>query len=98
MLGGSTQHPQYTLSWPTGEFGAMGLEGAVKLGFRKELESQTDSASRQRLFDQLLAKQYERGKAIEVASVLELDDVIDPAQTRDRLATLLASSKREKRH
>ncbi len=91
MLGGSTQRPQYTMSWPSGEFGAMGLEGAVKLGFKKELEAAPSAEARKELFDELLAKQYERGQAIEVASVLELDAVIDPRETRRYLSQLLDS-------
>jgi acetyl-CoA carboxylase carboxyltransferase component len=82
MLAGSTSNPSYMLSWPTGEFGAMGLEGAIKLGFKKELEEQTDPAKRQALFDNLLAQQYEKGKALEVATVLEIDAVIEPRDTR----------------
>lgn len=60
----------------------MGLEGAVKLGFRKEFEAVQDPQARQNLFDEMLAKAYENGKAINVASFLEFDDVIDPAETR----------------
>jgi len=82
MLAGSTSNPSYMLSWPTGEFGAMGLEGAIKLGFKKELEEQSDPAKRQALFDKLLAQQYEKGKALEVATVLEIDAVIEPRDTR----------------
>ena len=89
MLGGSTMRPLYTLSWPTGEFGAMGLEGAVRLGFSKELSAITDPQEQQQLFNKLLAQQYERGQAAEVASVLEIDAVIDPANTRAALASLL---------
>ncbi len=89
MLAGSTQRPIYTISWPTGEFGAMGLEGAVKLGFKKELDAQDNEVERQKLFDALLAKQYEDGQATEVASLLELDAVIDPIDTRATLAQLL---------
>jgi acetyl-CoA carboxylase carboxyltransferase component len=89
MLGGSTQRPLYTLSWPTGEFGPMGLEGAVTLGFKKELEAQENEQDRNALFERLLAEQYKRGQAIEVASVLELDAVIDPFETRSNLARLL---------
>ena len=92
LLGGSTQHPAYTLAWPTGEFGPMGLEGAVRLGFKKELEAETDPKAREALFDKLLAQQYERGQAIEVASVLEVDAVIDPADTRAHLATRIGAS------
>ncbi len=93
MLGGSTSRPLCTLSWPTGEFGAMGLEGAVKLGFSKELSATTDPEEQKALFDKLLADQYRRGQAEEVASVLEIDAVIDPMETRATL-TLLLDSKR----
>ena len=89
MLGGSTQRPLYTLSWPTGEFGPMGLEGAVKLGFSKELAAISNVDEQQALFDKLLAQQYQRGQASEVASVLEIDAVIDPANTREALSGLL---------
>lgn len=89
MLGGSTQRPLYTLSWPTGEFGPMGLEGAVRLGFSKELAAITNPEEQKVLFDTLLAQQYARGQATEVASVLEIDAVVDPADTRGVLATLL---------
>jgi acetyl-CoA carboxylase carboxyltransferase component len=89
MLGGSTQRPLTTLAWPTGEFGPMGLEGAVRLGFSKELAAISNAEQRQTLFDKLLAQQYEKGQATEVASVLEIDAVIDPADTRAALATLL---------
>ncbi len=89
MLGGSTQRPLYTMAWPSGEFGAMGLEGAVTLGFRKELEAQPDEGSRTALYEQLLEEQYAKGQATEVASVLELDAVIDPASTRSNLSRLL---------
>ncbi len=85
MLGGSTQRPLYTLSWPTGEFGAMGLEGAVTLGFKKELDACADETKRTALFNKLLAQAYERGQASEVASVLEVDAVIDPIDTRKHI-------------
>jgi acetyl-CoA carboxylase carboxyltransferase component len=60
----------------------MGLEGAVQLGFKKELDAQPDQASREALFDQLVAAMYEKGKATEAAAHLEIDGVIDPADTR----------------
>ncbi|MFT4634260.1 MAG: acetyl-CoA carboxylase carboxyltransferase component [Arenicella sp.] len=90
MLGGSTHRPLTTLAWPTGEFGPMGLEGAVRLGFSKELAAIADPEQQKALFEKLLAQQYEKGQATEVASVLEIDAVIDPADTRAALATLLA--------
>jgi acetyl-CoA carboxylase carboxyltransferase component len=89
MLSGHTSCPSYTLSWPQGEFGAMGLEGAIKLGYKKELEAERDQSKRQALFDNLLAKQYEKGKALEVASVLEIDAVIEPCETRSILIAAL---------
>jgi len=91
LLGGSTSHPDATLSWPSGEFGPMGLEGAVKLGFSKELAAAPDEAAREKLFDQLLEQLYQRGQAVEVASVLEVDAVIEPSETRNQLAMLLAN-------
>jgi acetyl/propionyl-CoA carboxylase alpha subunit/acetyl-CoA carboxylase carboxyltransferase component len=82
MAGGSTQAPSFCAAWPTGEFGGMGLEGSVRLGYRKELEAETDPVARQALFDKLLGSLYARGKAINVAASLEIDAVIDPADTR----------------
>jgi acetyl/propionyl-CoA carboxylase alpha subunit/acetyl-CoA carboxylase carboxyltransferase component len=82
MAGGSTQAAMFCAAWPTGEFGGMGLEGSVRLGYRRELEAETDPAAQQALFDKLLGSLYARGKAINVAASLEIDAVIDPADTR----------------
>jgi acetyl-CoA carboxylase carboxyltransferase component len=60
----------------------MGLEGAVKLGFKKELEAEIDTDKREALYNELVAQAYERGKAIEAAAHLEIDAVIDPMDTR----------------
>lgn len=92
MAGGSHKAPIFTVSWPTGEFGGMGLEGAVKLGFRKELEAIADPDERRRAFDAMVAKAYERGKALNTASHFEIDDVIDPADSRRRVAAALRSA------
>jgi acetyl/propionyl-CoA carboxylase alpha subunit/acetyl-CoA carboxylase carboxyltransferase component len=92
MAGGSLGAPVASVAWPTGELGPMGLEGAVKLGYRRELEAVDDPAERQRLFDELLAEHYERGKAVNAAAVFELDDVIDPADTRRWLAASLPAA------
>ncbi len=82
MTGGSTLAPVFCAAWPTGEFGGMGLEGSVRLGYRRELEAETDPVAKQALFDKLLGALYRRGKAISVAASLEIDAVIDPADTR----------------
>ncbi len=82
MAGGDFSAPAMMLAWPTAEFGPMGLEGAVRLGYRKELEAEVDPAARQALFEKLVGKMYENGKALSVASVVEIDAVIDPAETR----------------
>jgi acetyl-CoA carboxylase carboxyltransferase component len=82
MAMGSFHVPSLTIAWPSGEFGPMGLEGAVRLGYKRELDAQVDEASRQALFDKLLASFYQSGKAISVASVHEIDAVIDPIETR----------------
>ncbi|MBL4631557.1 MAG: biotin carboxylase [Paraglaciecola sp.] len=89
LLGGNTSQPSYTIAWPTGEFGAMGLEGAVKLGFKKELAAVEDVTARQALYEKILAEQYRKGQAQEVASVLEIDAVIEPANTRQTLLLAL---------
>lgn len=85
MAGGSFRAGAFTLSWPTGEFGGMGLEGAVRLGFRAELEAIEDPDERARTFDSMVALAYEHGRALNVAAHLEIDDVIDPAETRTRV-------------
>jgi acetyl-CoA carboxylase carboxyltransferase component len=82
----------FTVAWPSAEFGAMGLEGAVKLGFRKELEAISDPAQRQQRFDTMVAEMYERGKAVNTATFFEFDDVIDPADTRRWLMAGLQSA------
>ncbi len=92
MCGGGFHRPFFTISWPTGEFGPMGLEGAVRLGFRKELEAETDPIAKQALYERLLAKMYSDGKAVNVASQMEVDAVIDPADTRAWLLRGLKSA------
>ena len=92
MTGGSFARPVYAASWPTGEFGGMGLEGAVTLGFRKELDAVADPAEREALFQQLVQRMYEIGKATEAAAHLEIDAVIDPADTRSVVLRAFASA------
>ena len=82
MAGGGFKAPRFTIGWPTSEFGAMGLEGAVRLGMRRELEAIEDPDERQRVFDATVAAAYDRGKGISMAEYFEIDDVIDPADTR----------------
>ncbi len=91
MMAGSLLAPEFTVAWPTGEFGPMGFEGAVRLGFGKQLEAIADLDQRQQMFEQLVAAAYERGKALNMAAHLELDDVIDPFETRHWLVRGLAS-------
>ncbi|MCB1689538.1 MAG: biotin carboxylase [Halioglobus sp.] len=93
MTGGTFVAPVYAAAWPTGEFGGMGLEGAVRLGFRKELEAEEDPVAREQLFQQLVTRMYEVGKASEAASYLELDAVIDPADTRAVVLRALRAAK-----
>lgn len=89
MAGGGFKEPVFTVSWPTGEFGPMGLEGAVRLGFSRELDAAAEGAERDEVFDQLLATMIEHGGAANVASHFEIDDVIDPADTRRWISRLL---------
>jgi acetyl-CoA carboxylase carboxyltransferase component len=89
MAGGSFKAPLFCVAWPTGEFGGMGLEGAVRLGFRKELEAIEDSEAREQAFAEMVDRAYEHGKAVNAASHFEIDDVIDPADSRRWIRTLL---------
>nr|WP_295782730.1 carboxyl transferase domain-containing protein [Rhodoferax sp.] len=82
MTAGGFHSPLFTVAWPTGEFGAMGLEGAVRLGFKKELEAVPEGTEREALYDKLVARQYDNGSAMNMAATLEIDAVIDPAETR----------------
>jgi acetyl-CoA carboxylase carboxyltransferase component len=88
MAGGSFKAPLFTVAWPTSEFGAMGLEGAVRLGMRRELDAIEDPEQRERLFADMVAAAYERGRGLNMAAYGEIDDVIDPADSRRWVATL----------
>ncbi len=92
MAAGSFHSPLFTAAWPSAEFGAMGLEGAVRLGFAKELAAQPSPEKQQRLFDKLVAKAYQQGKALNMASFLEIDAVIDPMESRQWLLRGLNAS------
>ena len=89
MAAGGFKAPLFTIGWPTSEFGAMGLEGAVKLGMRRELEAIDDDAERERVYEATVAAAYERGRGISMASYFEIDDVIDPADSRRWIRMLL---------
>ncbi|MEI7971906.1 MAG: carboxyl transferase domain-containing protein [Actinomycetota bacterium] len=91
MAGGSFHAKDMIVAWPTGEFGGMGLEGAVRLGFKKELDAAGTPGERQELENRLIAAAYVRGSALSMASHTEIDDVIDPADTRQRILGLLAA-------
>ncbi len=82
MIGGGFYASFFTVAWPTGEFGGMGLEGYVRLGFRKEMEAIADPLEREKYYKAKVAELYANGKATSIASVLEIDEVIDPAETR----------------
>jgi len=92
MAGGSFKAPMFTVAWPTGEFGGMGLEGAVKLGYRNELAALDDPAQRKALFDQMVERMYQHGKAVSSASHFEIDDVIDPAESRTWITRALLAA------
>jgi acetyl-CoA carboxylase carboxyltransferase component len=92
MAGGSFRAGLFTLSWPTGEFGGMGLEGAVRLGFRRELEAIEDDDERAATFEAMVEAAYRRGEALNMAAHLEIDDVIDPAETRARVLALFRAA------
>ncbi|MEO5723117.1 MAG: carboxyl transferase domain-containing protein [Ilumatobacteraceae bacterium] len=92
MMGGSTKAPLACVAWPTGEFGGMGLEGAVRLGYRRELEAIEDHAEREADFEVRVERMYQHGKALNTASHFEIDDVIDPADSRRWISAILAAA------
>jgi acetyl-CoA carboxylase carboxyltransferase component len=95
MAGGGFKVPLFTVAWPTSEFGAMGLEGAVRLGMRRELEAIDDPDERERAFQATVAAAYERGRGVNMAAYGEIDEVIDPAYSRRWIATLFDESSGE---
>ena len=97
MAAGSFHAPLFTIGWPSSEFGAMGLEGAVRLGYAKELAALEDPEEQQAFFDKMVAELYARGKGISMASFLEIDAVIDPLETRDWLLRGLNAAPAESR-
>ena len=92
MTAGGFDAPVFNVSWPTGEFGPMGLEGSVRLGFSKELQARPEGPERDALFAELVAERYAVGKAINMAQTLEIDAVIDPSETRNWLVRGLDST------
>ncbi|MDN4163042.1 acyl-CoA carboxylase subunit beta [Nocardioides abyssi] len=97
MLGGSTHEPLLTVAWPGAHLGAMGLEGAVRLSMRRELEAIEDEAERERTVAELTAFARERSSALNVARHFEIDDVIDPAETRQVVARVIDAAARDGR-
>ena len=92
MASGGFKFPLFTISWPTGEFGGMGLEGAVKLGYRKELEAIEDLEERDKAYQSLVERMYEVGKGISMADHFEIDDVIDPMESRRWISSALKAT------
>ena len=92
MAAGSFRSPIFVVAWPTGELGGMGLEGAVRLGFRRELDAVEDPVARDALFQSMVERAYQHGQALNVATAFEIDDVIDPADSRRRIVEALRSA------
>jgi acetyl-CoA carboxylase carboxyltransferase component len=92
MAGGSFKAPTFCVAWPTGEFGGMNVEGAVRLGWARELKAIADPEAREREFRSLVARQYELGGALNIATHFEIDDVIDPADSRSWITSLLTAT------
>jgi acetyl-CoA carboxylase carboxyltransferase component len=95
MSRGGFHEAFFTAAWPTGEFGAMGIDGAIKAGFKKELAAIEDETARNQLYNQLVEELYKRGQAMNMASYLEIDAVIDPAETRRWIIQGVKSAPRE---
>ena len=93
MTGGSLHEPLLTVAWPGAHLGPMGLEGAVRLGLRKELEAIEDETAREQRVREVTEAAQENAKAINAAQLFEIDDVIDPAETRGLIASTLAAAR-----
>jgi acetyl-CoA carboxylase carboxyltransferase component len=91
MAGGSFHTPVLNVAWPTGEFGAMGVEGAVRLALRRELEAIEDGDEREQRVRDLVAQVRSQSGALNMAAHFEIDDVIDPGDTRGRIAQALSA-------
>ena len=89
--GGHFRAPYFTVAWPTGEFGPMGLEGQVKLGYRAELAAIEEPDKRKKYYEELVAKSYEEGKALSRSTSFAIDDTIDPSETRRWLTGVMSS-------
>ncbi len=94
MAGGSFKAPLFCVAWPTAEFGGMNIEGAVRLGRARELEAITDPDERDRVYREMVQRQYDAGKALNIAMIFEIDDAIDPADSRTWIKTLLVDEPR----
>ena len=93
MTAGGFHEPQFIVAWPTGEFGGMGLEGSVQLGYRAELNAIDDPKARHARYTELVERAYQHGKALSTAAAFEIDDVIDPAETRTVLSRVFGWKK-----
>ena len=92
MASGGFKFPMFTISWPTGEFGGMGLEGAVKLGYKKELEAIDNPQEREAAYQKLVDRMYQVGKGLSMADHFEIDDVIDPQDSRQWITAALRAA------
>jgi acetyl/propionyl-CoA carboxylase alpha subunit/acetyl-CoA carboxylase carboxyltransferase component len=91
MTSGAFRFNTFTIAWPTGEWGPMGLEGSVRLGYRNELAAIEDPVERKKYFDKMVEREYQRGRALKLANGFGIDDCIDPADSRFWIANILAS-------
>jgi len=99
MTAGSLHEPLLTVAWPGAHLGPMGLEGAVRLGLRKELEAIEDEEEREARVREMTAAAERNAQALNAAQLFEIDDVIDPAETRALIAaTLAAAGPADRRH
>ncbi|MFM8888430.1 MAG: acyl-CoA carboxylase subunit beta [Solirubrobacterales bacterium] len=92
MMGGGTHEPLLTVAWPGAHLGPMGLEGAVRLALRDELAGIEDEEEREGKVRELTEAAEQNARAINAATLFEIDDVIDPAETRRVLASTLAAA------
>ena len=88
-MGGMFQPTDLRIAWPTVEAGGMALEGAAALIQRREQRDEGAAPSDREQRDALAAQMREGSLALSAARRFAYDEVIDPAETRERIVRML---------
>ncbi len=89
MCGGRSFTADACFAWPTAEICAMSIEGAIDVAYRRDYENAPDPMARRA---EMIADTRTRIDALRAAEGFGIDDIIDPRDTRIRLADVLAQA------